>query len=117
MSNEMVTIDQLIEVLNVIPSDTYALISENGVTKKVKLESLINKTLRVDIDTMEFTGSTINNKNTTLSSAFTQGTYPALLGNVATAKIYWKVVLVYNRVLTDAEIGTTMNAITTFLNA
>lgn len=74
-------------------------------------------TLRVDIDTMEFTGSTINNKNTTLSSAFTQGTYPALLGNVATAKIYWKVVLVYNRVLTDAEIGTTMNAITTFLNA
>lgn len=73
--------------------------------------------LRVDIDTMEFTGSTINNKNTTLSSAFTQGTYPALLGNVATAKIYWKVVLVYNRVLTDAEIGTTMNAITTFLNA
>lgn len=32
MSNEMVTIDQLIEVLNVIPSDTYALISENGVT-------------------------------------------------------------------------------------
>lgn len=74
-------------------------------------------TLRVDIDTMEFTGSTVNNKNTTLSSAFTQGTYPALLGNVATAKIYWKVVLVYNRVLTDAEIGTTMNAITTFLNA
>lgn len=74
-------------------------------------------TLRVDIDTMEFTGSTVNNKNTTLSSAFTQGSYPALLGNVATAKIYWKVVLVYNRVLTDAEIGTTMNAITTFLNA
>lgn len=74
-------------------------------------------TLRVDTDTMEFTGSTINNKNTTLSSAFTQGSYPALLGNVATAKIYWKVVLVYNRVLTDAEIGTTMNAITTFLNA
>lgn len=75
------------------------------------------QTLRVDTDTMEFTGSTVNNKNTTLSSAFTQGTYPALLGNVATAKIYWKVVLVYNRVLTDAEIGTTMNAITTFLNA
>lgn len=77
-----------------------------------------NKTsLRVDTDTMEFTGSTVNNKNTTLSSAFTQGTYPALLGNVSTAKIYFKVVLVYNRVLTDAEIGTTMNAITTFLNA
>lgn len=75
------------------------------------------QTLRVDTDTMEFTGSTVNNKNTTLSSAFTQGTYPALLGNVATAKIYWKVVLVYNRVLTDAEIGTAMNAITTFLNA
>ena len=75
------------------------------------------QTLRVDTDTMEFTGSTVNNKNTTLSSAFTQGTYPALLGNVSTAKIYWKVVLVYNRVLTDAEIGTTMNAITTFLNA
>ena len=74
-------------------------------------------TLRVDTDAMEFTGSTVNNKNTTLSSAFTQGSYPALLGNVATAKIYWKVVLVYNRVLTDAEIGTTMNAITTFLNA
>lgn len=73
--------------------------------------------LRLDTDTMEFTGSTVNNRNTTLSSAFTQGTYPALLGNVATAKIYWKVVLVYNRVLTDAEIGTTMNAITTFLNA
>lgn len=74
-------------------------------------------TLRVDTDTMKFTDNTINNKNTTLSSAFTQGSYPALLGNVATAKIYWKVVLVYNRVLTDAEIGTTMNAITTFLNA
>ena len=77
-----------------------------------------NKTsLRVDTDTMEFTGSTLNNKNTTLSSAFTQGTYPALLGNVSTAKAYFKVVLVYNRVLTDAEIGTTMNAITTFLNS
>lgn len=74
-------------------------------------------TLRVDTDTMKFTDSTPTNKNVVLSSAFTQGTYPALLGNVATAKIYWKVVLVYNRVLTDAEIGTTMNAITTFLNA
>lgn len=71
--------------------------------------------LRVDIDTMEFTGSTVNNKNTTLSSAFTQGTYPALLGNVATAKIYWKVVLVYNRVLTDTEIKTAITAIKTFL--
>lgn len=73
--------------------------------------------LRVDTDTMEFAGSTVNNKNVTLSSAFSQGSYPALLGNIGTAKIYWKVVLVYNRVLTDAEIGTTMNAITTFLNA
>lgn len=72
------------------------------------------QTLRVDTDTMEFTGSTVNNKNTTLSSAFTQGTYPALLGNVSTAKIYWKVVLVYNRVLTDTEIKTTMNAIKSF---
>lgn len=71
--------------------------------------------LRVDIDTMEFTGSTINNKNTTLSSAFTQGSYPALLGNVATAKIYWKVVLVYNRVLTNEEVQTAMSAIKTFL--
>ena len=43
-----------------------------------------------------------------------QGTYPALLGNVSTAKIYWKVVLVYNRVLTDTEIKTTMNAIKSF---
>ena len=66
---------------------------------------------------MEFTGSTINNKNTTLSSAFTQGSYPALLGNVATAKIYWKVVLVYNRVLSDTEIQTAMRAIKTFLNS
>lgn len=75
-----------------------------------------NKTsLRVDTDTMEFTGSTVNNKNTTLSSAFTQGTYPALLGNVATAKIYWKVVLVYNRVLSDTEIKTAITAIKTFL--
>lgn len=75
------------------------------------------QTLRVDTDTMEFTGSIVNNKNVTLSSAFTQGSYPALLGNVSTAKAYFKVVLVYNRVLTDAEIGTTMNAITTFLNS
>lgn len=71
-------------------------------------------TLRVDTDTMEFTGSTVHNKNTTLSSAFTQGTYPALLGNIGTARIYWKVVLVYNRVLTDTEIKTTMEAIKSF---
>lgn len=73
------------------------------------------QTLRVDTDTMEFTGSTINNKNVTLSSAFTQGTYPALLGNVSTAKAYFKVVLVYNRVLSDTEIQTAMTAIKTFL--
>lgn len=73
--------------------------------------------LRVDTDTMEFTGSTVNNKNVTLSSAFTQGSYPALLGNVSTAKAYFKVVLVYNRVLTDTEIKTAMNAIKTFLNS
>lgn len=75
------------------------------------------QTLRVDTDTMEFTGSTVNNKNVTLTSAFSQGSYPALLGNVATAKIYWKVVLVYNKVLTDEEIQTAMNAIKTFLNS
>ena len=77
-----------------------------------------NKTsLRVDTDTMEFTGSTVNNKNTTLTSAFTQGTYPALLGNVSTSKAYFKVVLVYNRVLSDTEVQTAMNAIKTFLNS
>ena len=73
--------------------------------------------LRVDTDTMAFTDSTVTNKNITLSSAFTQGTYPALLGNVSTSKIYWKVVLVYNRVLTDTEVQTAMNAIKTFLNS
>lgn len=76
-----------------------------------------NKTsLRVDTDTMAFTGSTVTNKNITLSSAFSQGSYPALLGNVSTAKIYWKVVLVYNRVLTDTEVQTAMSAIKNFLN-
>lgn len=74
-------------------------------------------TLRVDTDTMKFTDSTVNNKNVVLSSAFSQGSYPALLGNISTAKAYFKVVLVYNRVLTDAEIKTTMNAIKTFLNS
>lgn len=74
--------------------------------------------LRVDTDTMEFTSSTVNNRNTTLSSAFTQGSsYPALLGNVGTAKAYFKVVLVYNRVLSDTEVQTAMNAIKTFLNS
>ena len=74
-------------------------------------------TLRVDTDTMKFTDSTPTNKNVVLSSAFTQGTYPALLGNVSTSKIYWKVVLVYNRVLTDEEVQTAMRAIKTFLNS
>ena len=74
-------------------------------------------TLRVDTDTMKFTDSTPKNKNVVLSSAFTQGTYPALLGNVSTSKIYWKVVLVYNRVLTDEEVQTAMRAIKTFLNS
>ena len=64
---------------------------------------------------MAFTDSAVTNMNTTLSSAFSQGTYPALLGNVATAKIYWKVVLVYNRVLTNEEVQTAMSAIKTFL--
>lgn len=73
------------------------------------------QTLRVDADTMTFTEDTPTNKNVTLSSAFTQGSYPALLGNVATAKIYWKVVLVYNRVLTNEEVQTAMSAIKTFL--
>lgn len=77
-----------------------------------------NKTsLRVDTDTMAFTGSTVSNKNTVLSSAFSQGSYPALLGNVSTAGAYFKVVLVYNRVLSDTEIQTTMRAIKTFLNS
>ena len=77
-----------------------------------------NKTsLRVDTDTMAFTGSTVTNKNITLSSAFSQGSYPALLGNVSTAGIYFKVVLVYNRVLTDQEVQTAMRAIKTFLNS
>lgn len=77
-----------------------------------------NKTsLRVDTDTMAFTEDTVKNKNVTLSSTFTQGSYPALLGNVSTAGIYFKVVLVYNRVLTDAEVQTAMRAIKTFLNS
>lgn len=47
MSNEMVTIDQLTEILNVIPSNTYTLVNENGVTKKIKLETLSTNTLKV----------------------------------------------------------------------
>ena len=75
------------------------------------------QTLRVDADTMAFTEDTVKNKNATLSSAFTQGSYPALLGNVGTAGIYFKVVLVYNRVLTDTEVQTAIMAIKTFLNS
>lgn len=75
------------------------------------------QTLRVDADTMAFTEDTVKNKNVVLSSAFTQGSYPALLGNVGTAGIYFKVVLVYNRVLTDEEVQTAMRAIKTFLNS
>lgn len=75
------------------------------------------QTLRVDADTMAFTEDTVKNKNVVLSSAFTQGSYPALLGNIGTAGIYFKVVLVYNRVLTDTEIQTAMRAIKTFLNS
>lgn len=47
MSNEMVTIDQLTEILDVIPSNTYTLVNENGVTKKIKLETLGNNTVKV----------------------------------------------------------------------
>nr|DAG11304.1 MAG TPA: hypothetical protein [Caudoviricetes sp.] len=75
------------------------------------------QTLRVDADTMPFTANTPTNKNVVLSSAFSQGSYPALLGNISTAKIYFKVVLVYNRVLTDQEVQTAMRAIKTFLNS
>lgn len=75
------------------------------------------QSLRVDCDRMAFTDNTVTNRNVTLSSAFTQGTYPALLGNISTSKIYWKVVLVYNRVLTNTEIETAMRAIKTFLNS
>ena len=73
--------------------------------------------LRADTDTMAFTSDTVNNKHVVLSSAFSQGSYPALLGNIGTAKIYWKVVLVYNRVLSDTEVQTAMRAIKTFLNS
>ena len=75
------------------------------------------QSLRVDCDKMKFTDNTLTNKNVTLTSAFSQGSYPALLGNVSTAKIYFKVVLVYNRVLTDTEVQTAMTAIKTFLNS
>ncbi len=69
MSNEMVTIDQLTEILNVIPSNTYALVNENGVTKKIKLESLINKTLN-EVQILEIEG--IDTKDKTLKGILTE---------------------------------------------
>ena len=72
-------------------------------------------TLRVDADTMPFTADTVTNSNTTLTSAFSQGAYPAVLGDISSAKSYYKLVLVYNRVLTNEEVQTAMSAIKTFL--
>lgn len=72
-------------------------------------------TLRVDADTMPFTADTVTNSNTTLTSAFSQGDYPALLGDISSSKSVYKVVLVYNRVLSNTEIQTAMKAIKTFL--
>lgn len=69
MSNEMVTIDQLTEILNVIPNDTYALVNEKGVTKKIKLETLINKTLN-DVQILEIEG--IETKDKTLKGILSE---------------------------------------------
>lgn len=69
MSNEMVTIDQLTEILNVIPNDTYALVNEKGVTKKIKLETLINKTLN-DVQILEIEG--IDTKDKTLKGILSE---------------------------------------------
>lgn len=69
MSNDMVTIDQLTEILNVIPSNTYALVNENGVTKKIKLESLINKTLN-EVQLLEIEG--VSTKDKTLKGILTE---------------------------------------------
>lgn len=75
-----------------------------------------NKTTRrVDADTMPFTADTLTNSTTTLTSAFSQGAYPAVLGDISSAKSYYKLVLVYNRVLTNEEVQTAMSAIKTFL--
>lgn len=60
-TNEMITIDQLTEILNVLPSNTYALVNENGVTKKIKLENLINKTLS-EVQVLEIEGVPTTNK-------------------------------------------------------
>ena len=74
-------------------------------------------TYKVNLDRMAFTDTNPTSSTVTLNGAFTQGTYPALLGNASTSKIYFKVVLVYNRVLTDEEVQTTLNSIKTFLNS
>ena len=74
-------------------------------------------TLKANVDRMAFTDTGLTSSTATLTSAFTQGSNPALLGNPATSKIYYKVVLVYNRVLTDEEVQTAMTAIKTFLNS
>lgn len=72
---------------------------------------------KVNLDRMAFTNTELSSSTTTLSGAFTQGTYPALLGNPSTSKIYYKLVLVYNRILTDEEVQTAITAIKTFLNS
>lgn len=69
MSNEMITIDQLTEILNVIPGNTYALVNENGVTKKIKLENLINKTLN-EVQILEIEG--VPTKDKTLKGALAE---------------------------------------------
>ena len=71
-------------------------------------------THRVDVDTMAFSADKITNNNMVLTSAFSQDTNPALLGDKTTCKVYYKLVLVYNRVLTNEEIQTAMTAIKSF---
>ena len=71
-------------------------------------------THRVDVDTMAFSADKITNNNMILTSAFSQDTNPALLGDKTTCKVYYKLVLVYNRVLTNEEIQTAMTAIKSF---
>ena len=74
-------------------------------------------TYKVNLDRMAFTDTELTSSTATLSAAFTQGTYPALLGSPSTSKIYYKLVLAYNRVLTDEEVQTAITAIKTFLNS
>lgn len=68
-TNEMITIDQLTEILKVLPSSTYTLVNENGVTKKIKLENLINKTLS-EVQVLEIEG--VPTKNKTLKGALAE---------------------------------------------